>query len=284
MESCYRYSLKTFDKGIFDRGADATYVIHLEGNGRYDGVMKQLEKYHPTKLVYIAFNKGYKNCKKNLKTDLPRYDLIDAFLKVFKHAMAKGYNNILVLEDDFIFNELVLDPVVSGRVNNFIEKRGDASFIYLLGCLTTLQAPFDMYHNLILISGGTHSVIYSKKFIEETLKKDQSTFDDWDQYTASHLARYSYYTTLCYQTFPLTENKKNWNDPAFKLYLIEMEHKLLGLDTKPEPGYTIHNIYSKLLFYLYLIIVIYIIYFIIKYFSYFKKIFYLYKKQVFKSK
>ena len=75
MESnCYNYKLKTFEEGIFDRSTDATYIIYLEGNGRHDTIMQQLEKYHPTKLVYIVFNKGYKNCKKNLKRDLPKYD------------------------------------------------------------------------------------------------------------------------------------------------------------------------------------------------------------------
>jgi hypothetical protein len=247
MESCYTYSLKTFDKGIFDRTADATYIIHLEGNGRYDGIMKQLEKYHPTKLVYIAFNKGYKKCKKNLKRDLPRYDLTDAFLNVFKHAVANGYNNILVLEDDFIFSELVLDPVVQSRVNSFIKDRGDTSFMYLLGCLPILQIPYDNYHNYIK-SAGTHAVIYSKKFIENTLKRDQSSIDDWDLDSNWNANRFTYYKPLCHQTFPLTENRKSWHESTLLLFIIDIVFRAVNLNREVEPGYTIFNIISKLLF------------------------------------
>jgi len=252
MESCYTYKLKTFDKGIFDRSTDATYIIHLEGNGRYDTFMKQLDKYHPTKLVYIVFNKGYKKCKKNLKIELPRYDLVDAFLNIFKHATKNEYKNILILEDDFIFNDLVLDTVVQTRVNSFIKDRGDTSFIYLLGTLPFFQVPYDNYHSYVK-SGGTHSVIYSKKFIEETLKRDQSLINDWDFDSNLKVDRFTYYKPLCYQTFPLTENRKTWiaSEVPFSqifLYIIDIVLRALNLNKDVEPGYTIFNIMSKLLF------------------------------------
>jgi hypothetical protein len=244
---CYTYNLNTFDNGIFDRSVDATYIIHLEGNGRYDRIIEQLDKYHPTKLVYIVFNKGYKKCKKNLKIDLPRYDLIDAFLNVFKHAVKHGYNNIIVLEDDFIFNDLVLDPVIQSRVNSFIKDRGDTSFIYLLGSLPLFQVPYDNHHNYVK-SGGMHSVIYSKKFIEETLKRDQKTIDDWDIDSNWKVNRFTYYKPLCYQTFPLTENRKSWQLSTLLLVITDIIFKALNLNKEVEPGYTIFNILSKLLF------------------------------------
>ena len=249
MESCYTYKLKPFDKGIFDRSTDATYIIHLEGNGRYDIFMNQLDKYHPTKLVYIVFNKGYKKCEKNLKKDIPRYDLIDAFLNVFKHATEHEYKNILILEDDFVFNDLILDPVIQSRVNSFIKDRGDTSFIYLLGSLPLFQIPYDNYHSYVK-SGGMHSVIYSKKFIEETLKRDQSSIDDWDIDSNWKVDRFTYYKPLCYQTFPLTENRKAWFSSEIFLYIIDFIFRGLNLNREIEPGYTIFNIISKLLFFI----------------------------------
>jgi len=259
--NCYNYKLKTFEKGIFDRSADATYIIHLEGNGRYDSVMQQLEKYHPTKLVYIAFNKGYKKCKKNLKQDLAKYDLIDAFLNVFKHARKEGYANILVLEDDFIFSELVLDPVVSSRVNTFIKDQGDTSFIYLLGSLPLIQIPYDNYNSIAYATGGTHSVIYSKKFIEKTLKRDKNTIDDWD--IDSHkTTRYTYYKPLCYQIFSLTENRKSWFESSLLLLVIDTVFTFFRLDQSVEPGYTIFNIVSKLLFFFSLILITYLVWYL----------------------
>ena len=54
--NCYHFEKIIFDKGLFDNCVDATYIIHLEGNGRYDDIMQQLTKYQPTKITYILFN------------------------------------------------------------------------------------------------------------------------------------------------------------------------------------------------------------------------------------
>jgi len=256
--SCYTYKLKTFNQGFFDKSVDATYIIHVEGNGRYDGITKQLNIYHPTKLVYIVFNKGYKKCKKNLKEQLPRYDLVDSYLNIFNHAKDAGYSNILVLEDDFVFSELILDTIVQSRVNNFINDRGDTSFMYLLGALPYFQIPYDNY-NVYIKSGGTHAVIYSKKFIDETLQRSPGSIDDWDLYSNMKIDRFSYYKSLCHQTFPLTENRTSWNFSVFMLIIIDTVLKTLGLDKNVEPGYTIFNILSKLLFIIPVFIVFYFI-------------------------
>ena len=259
--SCYTYNLKTFDEGLFDRSTDAPYIIHLEGNGRYDSIMNQLEKYHPTKLVYIVFNKGYKKCKKNLKVEIPKYDLIDAFLNAFKHAKQHGYNNILILEDDFMFSELVLDPVVTSRVNSFVKDRGDASFIYLLGSLPFFQVSYDNYHSFALFTGGMQSVIYSKKFIEDTLKRDQNTINDWDLDSnfQIHSRRYTYYKPLCHQTFPLTENRKTWFESSLFLLIIDYVLKIFGLNKNVEPGYTIFNIISKFMLFISFLFIVYLV-------------------------
>ena len=56
---CYSFKKIKYNKGLLDEAVDATYIIHLEGNGRYDDIMNQLKIYHPTKEVYIVFNKGF---------------------------------------------------------------------------------------------------------------------------------------------------------------------------------------------------------------------------------
>ena len=94
---CYTFKRLEVEKGLLDSSVDATYVITLEGNGRYERVVEQLKKYHPTRVVFIMTNRGYKRCNKNLEKDLPRYDLTDAFINVFRHAKTESYKNILVL-------------------------------------------------------------------------------------------------------------------------------------------------------------------------------------------
>jgi hypothetical protein len=82
---------------IFKKTIDATYVIHLEGNGRHESVINQLNKYHLTNEVYILYNKGFNKCKKTDNIVYPAYDLIDAFFQIFKHANENNYENILIL-------------------------------------------------------------------------------------------------------------------------------------------------------------------------------------------
>ena len=60
---CYRFELLEFNDWLFEN-VDATYILHLEGNGRLDHIHDQLKTYHPTKKVYLVYNKGYKKCHK----------------------------------------------------------------------------------------------------------------------------------------------------------------------------------------------------------------------------
>ena len=59
-ESCYNFEKLNYKTGLLDETVDATYIIHLEGNGRYDNILNQLEEYKPTQTVYILLNKGFK--------------------------------------------------------------------------------------------------------------------------------------------------------------------------------------------------------------------------------
>ena len=248
---CYTFKRLETVEGFFDPSVDVTYVITLEGNGRYEHIEKQFKEYYPTRIVYILNNKGYKKCKKNLKENLPRYDLTDAFITVFKHAGAHKYKNILVLEDDFIFSEKVRDDETLAIVNRFVADRTDTDFMYLLGCLPIFQVPYDTHHNIPMQSGGTHAVIYSRPFRERILKAQLSTtIDDWDIYNNTSLNRYTYHEPLVYQLFPMTDNRTNWPCPEMFLYLADKCLTFLQLDTRVEPGYSIFYAISKALFYI----------------------------------
>lgn len=237
-------------EGLFDSSVDATYVITLESNGRYERVKEQLQKYHPTSTLYIMTNRGYKRCKKNLKREIPRYDLTDAFINVCKHANEQGYRNVLILEDDFIFSDRVFDPATRTRVNSFIKARTDTDFIYLLGCLPHVQAPYDQYHN-IPISTGMHAVVYSRKARDRSIHDyATTTIDDWDDYNNWRRNRYTYYEPLVYQTFPLTDNRKQWAAPDFLLAFADFWIRFHRLDRDVEPGYSRFYAWSKFNFYL----------------------------------
>jgi hypothetical protein len=63
-EACYTFEKLNYESGFLDATVDVTYIIHLENSQRYDNIIKQLEKYKPTKLVYILKNKGFSKCHK----------------------------------------------------------------------------------------------------------------------------------------------------------------------------------------------------------------------------
>ena len=268
---CYKFEKIIYDDGLFSKTIDATYVIHLEGNGRYNDIINQFNVYHPTNIVYIVLNKGYKKCKKADFINNTSTDLNDANLSIFRHAKENNYDNILVLEDDFIFNPEIKSPFHINNINNFLLKKKNKSFQYYISCIPFLMIPYDEY-NYINKSTGTHSVVFSKKHRENLLNVNQFKISDWDVYNNKYFNRYAYYTPLCYQLFPETENSNNWgvngpfkNITYFLGKLLKYFFNFLKMDKQVEPGYTIFYNFSKLLFYILVILSIIIIYNITKY-------------------
>jgi hypothetical protein len=261
---------------IFNKTIDATYVIHLEGNGRYESVIKQLNDYHLTNDVYILYNKGFKKCKKTDNIVYPADDLIDAFFQIFKHANENNYENILILEDDFILDSKIKNKNHINNINDFLIKKKGKSFIYYIGCIPFLSLPSvdikNTYYNIL--STGTHSVIYSKKYREKLIHdyNNINYIKDWDIINHLYsLDKYMYYTPICYQLFPETENKKTWGGnfkiTQFLSYIPKSIIYVLGLDKNIEPGYSIIYTISKILPVILLIVLITIIYMIYIIFS-----------------
>jgi len=263
--NCYRLEKLDYADGLLD--IDATYIIHLEGNGRIDHIHEQLTKYHPSNTVYILYNKGFKQCEKKLHMDDSKIDLIDAFLSIFKDAHQKNYGTILILEDDFIFHEKIKDKQVRKNVMSFLKKKENEPIIYMLGCLPFIQQPYDYNNNILLMGIGCHSCIYTRNIREKILQKDQTKIIDWDYYTLFEEKRYLYHEPLCYQLFPETENQKNWfSFLGLKNILIYL-FQTLKLDEQVEPGYSIFYMVSKLLFVLIILLLIVISIWIIRYFK-----------------
>lgn len=263
---CYTFKKMKYNTGLLDDAVDATYIIHLEGNGRYDDIMNQLKIYHPTKEVYILFNKGYKKCKKSEHIKLPAHDLIDAFLHVFKHAKNENYDNILILEDDFIFNENINKESIQYDICSFLNNNKNKDYQYFLGCLPVLQLPctLDGKHYINIASIGTHAVIYTKKNRERLLNINQEDINDWDYYSFTRSRRYMYCEPMCYQLCPDTDNSKNWHKDNSIFHIFALSTKkiinLFKLDTQVEPGYTIFYIFSKLFAFIIFILIVFIVY------------------------
>ena len=262
---CYDLKEYKFDEPIFN-SVDATYIIHLEGNGRLSGIEEQLKYYHPSKVVYILFNKGFKKCEKDNNINKAPLDLVDAFFQCFKDANSKNYENILILEDDFIFDEKILDKNHSNKIDDFLYEKNkiDEIYVYYIGTIPYLQSALGDYHNRLFISIGTQSCIYSKGFINYLLNNvKQENINDWDIYTHFNYVRYKYYTPLCYQIFPETENSKYWDQGntflKYLLVILKYNKSIMKLDIQPQPGFDIMEFSSKFMFWIIIITIILII-------------------------
>ena len=277
-EGCYNFEKLNYESGLLDTNVDVTYIIHLENSGRYDNILKQLEKYKPTKTVYILLNKGFSKCNKT-GIESSHADLTDCYLQIFKHAQKQNFDNVLILEDDFVFNDKIKEKEHIKNINNFLEKKAGDNFIYFLGTIPWFLIPYDSYNYRCICSSGTHSVIYSKSHRDDFLENfsKRMMVKDWDiNYNINFTSRFIYYTPLCYQ---ICDNSNNSKNPKFQnKYLVfasevvkycnyNIVFKILGLDKNPEPGYSIFYFYSKIIFYLILLFLIYLPFLIIYIFN-----------------
>jgi hypothetical protein len=268
MNSCYKFNKIVFNDSIFKDSIDVTYIIHLKDNGRLNHIITQLSIYQPTKVVYIVFNKGYKKCNKPQFIKNPPLDLVDCNINIFKHAKSLNYKNILILEDDFIFNDKILDKYHITNINEFINSNND--FCYLLGCLPFFMIPYLKNNTYqFVISGGAHSVIYSKNYRNKILNLNQEDIHDWDLYSWKFIRnRYCYYIPLCYQLFTETENSNYWGKNTIFKYIMEYIliitkylFRILQMDKKPEPGFSYFYIFGKIFtFILFILLYIWMIY------------------------
>ena len=263
---CYRFELLEFEDCLFEN-VDATYILHLEGNGRIDHIHDQLKTYHPSKKVYIVFNKGYKKCKKDLHIQGVPYDVIHANMTVFEHA--QHYKHILVLEDDFIFSKEVTTH--AKHVDDFLQK--DTLFVYQLGCAPFVALPIDMQHYRVF-SQAAHANIYSslskKKLINDyNDNKMIGTLKGLDNYILITIPTYMYHKPLCYQIFPYTLSRQGWFNnhkgllsyiaPILK-YITNTFLSFTNLENEPEPGFSIMYFLGKSLTIILLLILLWILY------------------------
>jgi hypothetical protein len=134
------------------------------------------------------------------------------------------------------------------NIDTFVKSHD--TFIYRLGCLPIIQTPYNM-HNYNGISAGAHCTLYSKT-IRNKILNDKTRITDWDVYINFISINYIYYTPICYQLFPNTENRNNWGIDNIFIYFITQLFgvgiiKLFGLDTSIEPGYSNLYFISKLI-------------------------------------
>lgn len=256
---CYDFQLRDFStEGLFDDFVDMTYIItshkDLERNKK---VELELQKLIPTRKIYFVYNSTYKTCKKILPQQIPPYDLKDANLNIMHHSLENGFNNILILENDFFYSDFLLNnkEIVVREIKDFFNdsSNSETSFAYNLGPNIQLCYPnfFSKHKNThkLLWGCGAQAVIYNKIIQLEIIQKNgngnvitQFIVDSdkhIDIYIISNFDIFFYNKPLIVQIWNNTENSNHWKWNSILKILI----KLFILDTNPELGLNyIYNI------------------------------------------
>ncbi len=126
--NCYNNIILSYNKGLFDKWLNMVYLITMENSNRVSQFMNQLN-YKLFHTITIQVNKGYKLCKKNLYKQSPIQDINECYLNVFQNAKQNNYKNIMILEDDFIFE--YIDQYIADNIGQFINN--NYYHIYNLG-------------------------------------------------------------------------------------------------------------------------------------------------------
>lgn len=209
-----------YEKSEILLNIDHIYIIHLCNNGRLGNINEQLEKIKP-RSISVLFNEGFKSGKKDKEIDVSYKDLVDANLFVMRDAKKKGYNNILIFEDDFVISEDFMDKDNLRSINNFI-NHNDYDVFYL-GCVIR-KIKEKINENILLIDTcwTTHAIIFSKKIIDyyTTLSFQNICYiNDWDNFLVENMKKkYTFIQPLIIQPFPPTENRlTSWGNLDFRI-------------------------------------------------------------------
>jgi hypothetical protein len=192
--------------------------------------------------------------------------------------ISKDMRNILILEDDFIFNNDIAKKDID-NVTDFLGKKKPDS--YSLGSIQFIVNPVSLTHRKLLAKMGAHAMIYSKNGRENLRKKFRNCSNishDIDILTCYPNECYGYHKNVYAQIFSETENRSNWGKglnyvPIFiiKAYIgfVNVISSLFGLD-KEENIHKKYDNLNKSLLLLNIIVLIFITYLFIRIMKRFK--------------
>ena len=271
MENCVVKIKQIYiENPIFDDIADCTYVVLCCGDNpkRLPSVLKNIKILKPTTTVKLIYNKGFKDCPFSNSVN---NDLVNIQSYIFRDAINNNYNRILYLEDDFTLKYPIKQEDYLS-INKFIRKHNPD--VYGMGNFgfPRIDYIFSAHEKVVLnFLGMAHCVFYNKNYMYNCLEyykeNSENTMPDLVTKDIKNIEAYRYYKPLVYQTLPPTDNQKNgWAKIMgnFLTSIIILSIKLLGLDNRLEPGYTITYIIPYVFYFIIALFLFFLIKFIIK--------------------
>ena len=238
---CYRL---VEEPGNFDSCIDCTYVLIMEGSPREEHIREQVARGGITSRVVYQYNKGYKNCHKNLRVQKPNYDLEHALKNACKDALDKGYERILVIEDDCEFDDRIRNPMIIDDLCGFLKSKNPD--VYTLGSFLPVVNPFTFSnHQRLILNFSSHAVVYNRRYMEWLINND-CMLGHVDFETNRHWSKFTYKLPLAYQKVVETDNtRESWNG-SYKV-LDALVFKPSGINRQVQPGYDLIKKWSDIL-------------------------------------
>jgi hypothetical protein len=158
--------------------------------------------------IIIQYNKGFKLCKKKLLKNYSNYDLNDANFQVFNYSIEKNYNNILILEDDFIITKNIYKKEYVNAISYFVKNK-DYN-VLSLGAFPYIKQCFGKYISKCFIIACNQANIYNKKYFQIFKNRIKSIkykhADDFRNVSKLYMTN----IPIIIQPFPITYNMKQW--------------------------------------------------------------------------
>lgn len=173
---------------------DKIYCINVEENDYKKGLSKQESKKLNLDIHFYTSKRNNEN---------PTKGCMDSHLECIKDAKKNNYENVLILEDDFMFLE---EKINNHLMINYMDIPKDFDILFL-GYNLNYGYRYDI--NLMKVIGftGAHSYILNKRTYEIILSSEKI-----------------FYKTDISKTFPVIglETKYNLNVKAYDLFLSKM--------------------------------------------------------------
>jgi len=151
---------------------DKVYCITLfHRNDRQEEIMKQCDKYN----MPITFFKTEKD------EEDPVRGCATSHLECIKDAKRNNYNNVLILEDDMLFDDNIIQAFFEINETVKVPENFD---IFFLGYNSNCGYRYDRNVINLLSAQCAHSYIVSNKAFDEILNnfdKDWSEFKEWNE-------------------------------------------------------------------------------------------------------
>lgn len=264
--NCYKFisfkkfcSLKNYKFINYENNnkIEQTFILTLDNaNLRHKHIYQQIIK-NKLPNVTIVINKPFTKCKKNNKIKNPLNDILYSNMIIYKYAIKKNYQYILVLEDDFKFIK-----IPNYRYINTLIKKIQPDILYLGHLPFFILNNYKDYQRVISIYG--HSYIVSQKAMKKLIsdKKIIRKYNCLDEILAVKsfnlsLKCYAIKPQICFQKdfrIKRSSNSNRWDN-----FISNLDKKYITNTWEPRI-----NIISLFVKYLALFLIILSIYKLLK--------------------